>query len=123
MANPTVVHSRHTYHERRAQPSYISPAGSSIRGQPGADASDVGKSAAAHSPPRRSAPTPGTLSDTRKGSRERVYFLASKKIILSGTVPELSSVCEANGGASMGAGMPAPGASGTTIGADSSPPG
>ena len=43
--------------------------------------------------------------------------------ILSGTVPELRSVCEAKGGAAIGAGMPANGLSGTTIAADSSPPG
>jgi len=55
--------------------------------------------------------------------RDRAHFLASKKIILSGLVPEFSSVCLAKGGADIGAGMPAPTWSGTTIGLDSSPPG
>ena len=49
--------------------------------------------------------------------------LAPSHSIFSGTVPELSSVCLANGGALIGAGMPAPTLSGTTIAASSSPPG
>lgn len=52
-----------------------------------------------------------------------LHFFASKKIIFSGTVPEFSRVCLAKGGALIGAGMPAPTCSGTTMGADSSPPG
>ena len=55
--------------------------------------------------------------------RARAYFFASKKSILRVLVPVFLSVCDAKGGADMGAGMPAKGASGTAMPASLSPPG
>jgi len=55
--------------------------------------------------------------------RARAYFFASKKSILRVLVPVFLSVCDAKGGADMGAGMPAKGASGTAMAASLSPPG
>ena len=56
-------------------------------------------------------------------NRLLAHFFASKKSILSGTVPEFFSVWLPKGGAAIGAGMPAPTWSGTSMAAASSPPG
>jgi hypothetical protein len=67
---------------------------------------------------------PGSSSlDTAHWCGDWTHCFISKNSILSGTVPEFLSACLANGGAAIGASRPAPTLSGTTIAADSSPPG